>query len=120
MIGPATLRINLPIYSGALPVDSNLTISSIDGSTTAKTGKVVQGIRSSQSGQPTFIVEIQNFVENNTIASSNKSFSVTVQGLINQISTKDAGLYSLTTYDVFGGIPYVVDTVVVPSSYKAT
>jgi hypothetical protein len=120
LIGPATLRINLPIYSGALPVDSNLTISSIDGSTTAKTGKVVQGIRSSQSGQPTFIVEIQNFVANNTIASSKKSFSVTVQGLINQISTKDAGLYSLTTYDVFGGIPYVVDTVVVPSSYKAT
>jgi hypothetical protein len=47
LLGPATLRINLPIFSGALLVDSNLTITSIDGSTTATTGKVVQGIRSS-------------------------------------------------------------------------
>ena len=120
LIGPATLRINLPIYSGSLPVDSNLTISSIDRSTTATSGKIVQGIRSSLSGQPTFIVEIQNFVANNTVASAKKSFSLTVQGLTNQISTKDAGLFSITTYDVFGGIPYVVDTVVIPTSYKAT
>lgn len=35
LIGPATLRINLPIYSGALTVDSNLTVVSIDGSTQA-------------------------------------------------------------------------------------
>lgn len=110
-LGPnAAVRIRMPTGVTLPPVNSTVVVSSPDGSSPASQGII-------EAGQ---IILIPGLSAAKTNLKGSSNITLLIEGIKNQVSAKDAGDFSISTYDMYNERYYMVDEATSSTSFVAT